>query len=93
VVEVVLVVEVEVVEEEVVVVVLVGDVAVAPPHGSGSQLPGPMSMPPFFWQARLVFTRHFAAPLPPAWQHWIGSWRPVEAGWAPARRSVPAKTP
>jgi len=74
VVEVVLVVEVEV------VVVLVDDVAVAPPHGSGLQVPGPASMPPFFWQARRLFTRHFGAPLPPVRQHWIGSWTPVEAG-------------
>ena len=92
--EVVLVVEVEVVlVVEVEVVVVLGDVAVAPPHGSGLQVPGPMSMPPFFWQARRLFARHFGTPLPPVWQHWIGSWRRVEAGSAPARRSVHAKTP
>jgi len=67
----------------VVVVVLVGNVAAAPPHGSGSQVPGPTSMPPFLRHARGVFTRHLVAPLARLRQHWIGSrrwWRPAEAG-------------
>ena len=64
---------------EVEVVVVLGDVAVAPPHGSGLQVPGPMSMLPLFWHARLVFTRHFVAPLLPVWQHWIAAVATVEA--------------
>jgi len=76
-----------------VVVVLVGDAAAALPHGSGSQVPGPMSMPPFVRQARGLFTRHFVAPLAAVRQHWIGPWRPAETGSAPARRSVQAKMP
>src|SRR5437867_9643535 len=63
----------------VVVVVVIGNVAAAP-HGFGLQVPGPMSMSPFFRHARGLFTRHFGAPLAPAWQHWIGSWR----CWRPA---------
>ena len=71
--EVVLVVVVEVVDEGVVVVVLGGDVPVAPPQGFGWQVPGPMSVPPFLRHARGGFTRHLVAPLAPVWQHWIGS--------------------
>ena len=80
----------------VVVVVLVGSVAAAPPHGFGWQVPGPTSMPPFSRHARGVFTRHLVTPLARAWQHWIGSWRrwrPAEAGCTPARRRVQAMTP
>ena len=67
----------------VVVVVLVGSVAAAPPHGFGWQVPGPRSMPPFSRHARGVFTRHLVTPLARVWQHWIGSWRrwrPAETG-------------
>ena len=67
----------------VVVVVLVGSVAAAPPHGFGWQVPGPTSMPPFSRHARGVFTRHLVTPLARVWQHWIGSWRrwrPAETG-------------
>ena len=67
----------------VVVVVLVGSVAAAPPHGFGWQVPGPTSMPPFSRHARGVFTRHLVTPLARVWQHWIGSWRrwrPAEMG-------------
>ena len=67
----------------VVVVVLVGSVAAAPPHGFGWQVPGPRSMPPFSRHARGVFTRHLVTPLARLRQHWIGSrrwWRPAEAG-------------
>ncbi len=80
----------------VVVVVLVGSVAAAPPHGFGWQVPGPRSMPPFSRHARGVFTRHLVTPLARVWQHWIGSWRrwrPAEAGCTPARRRVQAMTP
>jgi len=80
----------------VVVVVLVGNVAAAPPHGFGWQVPGPRSMPPFSRHARGVFTRHLVTPLARVWQHWIGSWRrwrPAEAGCTPARRRVQAMTP
>jgi hypothetical protein len=63
-----------------VVVVLVGDGGAAPPHGSGLQVPGPMSRPPFLRHARGVFTRHLETPLALVWQHWTGSrrrWRPA----------------
>ena len=72
-----------VVELEVVVGPEVGNVAAAPRHGFGWQVPGPMSMPPYLRHARGVFTRHLVAPLARVWQHWIGSrrrWRLAEAG-------------
>ena len=50
-----------------VVVVVVGAcvvVVVAAAHGSGEQVPGPLSMPPLFWHARRVFTWHIDMPLP-----------------------------
>jgi len=52
----------------VVVVEVVEVVVVAPAHGFGLQVPGPMSMPLLFWHALLVFSWH-TPPLFVARQH------------------------